>query len=324
MQRRLLLIPLLAILMAPLAAEAAGPPKPKIAVLDLHAARKIDEALVGLLNELLLTEFSQAGFEVFGGSDLRALLQLEGQQQTFGCEEDSCLAEVGAALGVDLLVTSSVGAVGSKYLLNMKMLNTRQAQVEARVSKYIEGDEEALVGSIREAAAILVKAVRAKTGAEPKTTPPDESRPSATAPGPRQNEPQDTPQVSAVSAPAAGEKAAVSSGGPPAWLPWVVIGVGVAAAGTGGAFGFLAQDSAKQRDSAASYEQYQSLDGQARGMALGTNVLFIAGGAVAATGIVLFFWRILGSSDAPPATAGSDITVQLDPINRGASASFRF
>ena len=131
----------LALMLAAAPAIAQGV-KPKIAVLGLKAAKGIDEGTVRLLDELLLTEIQEAGsFEVFGSSDIASMITLEEQRiQLTGCNDDSCLAEIGGALGVNLLVASSVGAVGDKWLLNVKLLDVSTAKVLKRSSEIVAGE----------------------------------------------------------------------------------------------------------------------------------------------------------------------------------------
>jgi hypothetical protein len=73
--------PICALLVAALLASTgavAQQEKTKLAVMKLEAERGIDEGLVKLLNELLLTEFVETGkYEVIGSSDIKSILQLE-------------------------------------------------------------------------------------------------------------------------------------------------------------------------------------------------------------------------------------------------------
>jgi hypothetical protein len=84
------------------AGPADGPARTKLAVLDLKAERGLDEGLVKLLNELLLSEFEAAKiFEVVGGSDIDSMLKFEEKKRLFGCTDIACLSEIGGALGVE-------------------------------------------------------------------------------------------------------------------------------------------------------------------------------------------------------------------------------
>lgn len=127
--------------------------KPKIAVLALKAATGIDEATVRLLDEFLLTEVQEAGgFEVLGSSDIASMMSLEEQRvQLTGCSDDSCLVEIGGVLGVNLLLASSVGAVGNRLLLNVKLLDVSTARVLKRTSEVMDNDQARLIDAIKRA-----------------------------------------------------------------------------------------------------------------------------------------------------------------------------
>jgi len=129
--------------------KAKGEGKTKIAILELKAERGLDEGLVKLLNELLLTEFGRSGeYEVIGGSDLASLLQLEEKKQMMSCDDIGCLSELGGALGVDKLAAANIGKIGSYYLVNVKIINVREAKVERRVSYNVQGIEDKLIRAI--------------------------------------------------------------------------------------------------------------------------------------------------------------------------------
>ena len=132
-----------------MAGPAKPPEKTRIAVLNLTMERGLDEGLVKLLNELLMTEFQRSGkYEVIGGSDIEGMLVLEQKKQMMNCTDASCLAEIGGALGVEKLVIGSIGKVGSLYLVNVKIIDIRNANVDARVSYQVEGIEDKLVRAI--------------------------------------------------------------------------------------------------------------------------------------------------------------------------------
>jgi hypothetical protein len=141
--------------------EKAGGEKTKIAVLNLKLERGLDEGLVKLLNELLLTEFQRTGkFKVIGGSDLESMLKLEHKKQMLQCNDTVCLAEIGGALGVEKLAVANIGKIGSLFLVNVKILDVRKAEVEARVSYKVKGIEDKLVRAI-------TNSVRELVGAKP-------------------------------------------------------------------------------------------------------------------------------------------------------------
>ncbi len=122
--------------------------KPGIAALDLVAVKGVDPAVARLLNEAMLSRLKASGRfrSVLGSSDLKALLTMEQQKAALGCEDDSCLAELGGALGVPLLFSADVGAVGGKFLLNLKILHVEEARVVDRRTTIYANEGELLEG----------------------------------------------------------------------------------------------------------------------------------------------------------------------------------
>lgn len=73
------------------------------------------------------------------------------QQQCTG--EAKCLAAVGKKLGVDIVVTGTVGAMGSAYVLNIKAVDTATAkQVQRIQSDPLRGSPDELIEGVRVAA----------------------------------------------------------------------------------------------------------------------------------------------------------------------------
>lgn len=122
----------------------------KLAVLDFSVSG-VDPVLARNLSEVLLTECAAIGtYQVVGSSDIQALLGFEQERQLLGCGNDSCLAEIGGALGVEKLVVGTLGRVEDTYLLTLKLIDMRTARVESRVAADVEGKAAKLIGAIRQ------------------------------------------------------------------------------------------------------------------------------------------------------------------------------
>jgi hypothetical protein len=179
---------------APKATEtpAAAAPKPtdakpaarqKLAVLEIRPLGT-EASRAELLSEIALTEAaSLKTFDVIGKSDIVTMLGFEKQKAVLGCSEDSaCLAELGGALGVDLVLVGSLGRVGALYRLDMKLVDARKAKVRGRVGVNVEGQEEKIVAATQRAVRELLDPdAKLKLAAAP---PPDRVDLSAPAPGP--------------------------------------------------------------------------------------------------------------------------------------------
>ena len=116
-----------------LAAPAPGD-APDLAMMDMKAVHGVEDSLAAVLNESFLVALKNSGKlgNVVGGSDLRAMLDLEQQKQALGCGDDGCLAELGGALGVPYLFYTRLAKVGSKYVMHYKVMAVEEAKVAPR------------------------------------------------------------------------------------------------------------------------------------------------------------------------------------------------
>lgn len=138
-------------------AEAPSPPVAlgemrlvQIAVYDLEMA---DDARLGrLLTDQLVVELRKlSGASVIGMTEIKAMLDHEAAKSMVGCEEDeSCLADIAGALGVDVIVIGSIGKVGNEHVVGMRRIDQRNAQVAGQFQQRItdDGTGQALMASI--------------------------------------------------------------------------------------------------------------------------------------------------------------------------------
>ena len=123
-----------------------------IAVLNLNSAG-VSESISKNLTQVTSVELKRLkGATVISSDDIVAMLSLEEDKQMLGCDDASCLAEIGGALGVDKLVNGQVGLLGNSYMITLKLISPGTAQVENRVSETFVGDEATLIPAVRSAA----------------------------------------------------------------------------------------------------------------------------------------------------------------------------
>jgi len=158
--RRLALIALL--LAGPVASEAA-PKRPGLAVMDIRAVQGVQAGTATLITDVVVTEVSGTRkFDVVSSADISSLLGLEKQKQLLQCGEDSsCLAELGGALGVDYLLSGSVGLLGSRLRISMSLQNVKRARVVARQARFCDANEDALVRATEETIRAILAEVEA-------------------------------------------------------------------------------------------------------------------------------------------------------------------
>jgi TolB-like protein len=115
----------------------------KCAAMPLRT-KDVGEAAKMISDELVLSELQQAGFQAIGPDDINSLLGFEKTKQAVGCDEASCAAELGAALGVGYLVAGSVTALEGSMVLTLKLIDVKNTRVLARASRVVEGGQSAL------------------------------------------------------------------------------------------------------------------------------------------------------------------------------------
>jgi TolB-like protein len=148
---------LVAALLVPVAATAAQK-KVRVAVMEFRPLGT-EQAKADLLSEIALTRASMMrGFEVIGRSDIASMIGFEKQKAVVGCSDDyGCLAEVGGALGVDLVMVGTLGRLGSLYRIDLKLVDTKKARVRGRIGVTVEEKEEKLVAAVEKAVRDLLE-----------------------------------------------------------------------------------------------------------------------------------------------------------------------
>jgi hypothetical protein len=134
--------------------------KIKVAVMDLRS-EGISEQLGKTLTQTVAEALDVLGpFKTISTQDIVRMLELEVTKQQLGCDDVSCLAELGGALGADLMVSGSITGTGDEsFMIQLQLTNIREAKVVARSSRRHEGNANDLFSEMRNAAAVLVRDV---------------------------------------------------------------------------------------------------------------------------------------------------------------------
>lgn len=136
---------------------AAAQQRTKLAVLDLRD-KGVGASTAENLTDVLTVSLNELGvFDVLSRADIQQMIAFEQEKQLVGCESDtSCLAEIGGALGVALLVNGSVGQVGSGFIINLALTDAKSAKVLAREQRQV-GKADELAEQMNGAARFLVR-----------------------------------------------------------------------------------------------------------------------------------------------------------------------
>jgi hypothetical protein len=117
--------------------EPVPPPpveKPGVAVLDMEAIEGVSAGVARILNSLMLERISKSGAfsSILGMSDIREMMDMEAQKSALGCDREGCLAEIGGALGVPLMIVPGLGKLGHEYVMTFKITDVETAKVKVR------------------------------------------------------------------------------------------------------------------------------------------------------------------------------------------------
>ena len=238
----------------------------KIAVMPMKAQR-VEQTTVTILDDLLAARIDLLGdYSVITPDDIASVLNLDALKTTLDCTSATCMAELGGSLGVEELIRGTVSQLGSKLILNLVRLKTRDAEIVKRAIVKVELDENLYDDALGLAVAQLFtdKAI----SQEPSSA---AAKPTASV---RNAESSSLPEISTT--------------------VLVLWGTGVIATGLGTYFG-LESKRLEESGNAQGYGQ-QVIIQDAQRKALLTNISFGVAGASLATGLLL--WLL--DADASP------------------------
>lgn len=122
-------------MLVPLLALALAAPA-RIAVLPIVAGEGVTEKTASALTESLAAEVrKRSGADVVTQREINAVLSLERQKTMMGCATDSCMAELGGALGVEKLVNGDIARVGESLLVHVRLLEVTRVKVAAQADR---------------------------------------------------------------------------------------------------------------------------------------------------------------------------------------------
>jgi TolB-like protein len=161
MEKKLKLLRLIQILIwVSAAALAAETPKTSIAVLDLDATGISSQEAKTLTDRLRSELFSIGTFDVMEREKMNEMTK-EQRLQSSGIVSDEMVVEIGKVIGVKNMVAGSIGKLGAKYLLNLRLVNVESGKIMATASEECECQLEELSSAMDKMALQLSgKAIR--------------------------------------------------------------------------------------------------------------------------------------------------------------------
>lgn len=104
-----------------------------------------DKGVPALLTDTLAQQVSiDSGCQVMTQADVTEMLDFEAAKAACGDGGDSCLSEIGLALGAERVVGGSLGRLGNDFILNARLMNVKSGVVESRAEQVVPGAAEKL------------------------------------------------------------------------------------------------------------------------------------------------------------------------------------
>lgn len=134
---------------------------PRLLVLDLAVlGDEVEWRVATLMTDLLIDELARTGVvHAMGKTDVPGLDRAR-EREILRCDlATSCIAEICKDLGADMVLSGRIGYLGSSYMFNLAVIDTKRARVIGRVNKTVARNEDALApaapGLAREVAASI-------------------------------------------------------------------------------------------------------------------------------------------------------------------------
>ncbi len=127
-----------------LLASAVIATQPRLAVLDVRAGVGISPELARGLGDALTHEVRRRNpdVDVLGATEIRSMLEVQREKSKLGCQDVSCLAEIGGALGADRIITTGLNKFGDTYLFTLQLVDVRRARVVRDAAEKLSGNDQ--------------------------------------------------------------------------------------------------------------------------------------------------------------------------------------
>ena len=118
--------------------------KPTVAILDFEG-QGVDIGDVQTLTERMRTEIGNTNaVRLIERKAVEKIMEEQGFQQS-GCTSDECAAEVGQLLGVQFMVSGTIGKMGKKYTIDCKMFSVETGETVRAKNATFDGDISGLL-----------------------------------------------------------------------------------------------------------------------------------------------------------------------------------
>lgn len=123
--------------------------KKNIAVIDLESRGGLSAAEIGTLTDRLRSMLVRTNtFNVVDRGRMQNILDEQGFQMT-GCTSTECAVEAGKILGVEQMLSGTIGRIGTLYTIDVILINTETSQIIKSLTRDYTGGIEGLVAEMK-------------------------------------------------------------------------------------------------------------------------------------------------------------------------------
>jgi len=130
-------------LVLPAAGNADTSEKITLAVMPFNPQGGMSEDKARILDDLVASQMiPYTQYKIITAKDIEGLLGFDALKQAFDCNANSCMQELGGALGVSQIITGSISKLGSKVIFTLTRIDTQRAEVLGRGSASTQADDD--------------------------------------------------------------------------------------------------------------------------------------------------------------------------------------
>jgi TolB-like protein len=119
--------------------------KTNIAVIDLNSHGGLTQSEISSLSDRLRSLLVRTNaFDVVDRGQMEEILKEQGFQMS-GCTSAECAIEAGQILGVEEMITGSIGKIGRLYTIDIVLIDVETARIIKSITRDYQGEIEGLV-----------------------------------------------------------------------------------------------------------------------------------------------------------------------------------
>lgn len=121
----------------------------KIVVWNLKPQSGVTEKDAVSISAILTSEIERISKKnIISESELKSVIDGEQVKASCGADDNSCIAEIGAALGAPLSVSGILSKMGDYWIITLQLIDVKKVEIISRVTKRFKGKENTLIEAL--------------------------------------------------------------------------------------------------------------------------------------------------------------------------------